>query len=191
MTSNDCFNGEMEQLETRPFSKNIIFLDTEFSTLDPYKGEILSIGLVKFDGEELYLELEYEGETSDFVKKHVLPLLEGPKISREEARERIKEFVGEGEPYMVSLVNQFDTIYFYKLFWVHEEQEQPFHWLPIDFAAILFGAGHDPEKFIKVAHELGVSTKPYRAHHALQDAKLLREVFLKFFDIHVETDHAE
>jgi len=44
-----------------PFSKNIIFLDTEFSSLDPYKGEMLSIGLAKLDGSELYLELEYEG----------------------------------------------------------------------------------------------------------------------------------
>src|SRR4030066_1628453 len=45
----------------KPFSDNIVFLDTEFSSLDPYKGEILSIGLVKMNGDGLYLELEYTG----------------------------------------------------------------------------------------------------------------------------------
>lgn len=33
------------------FSDNIIFLDTEFSSLDPYKGEMLSVGLVKVNGD--------------------------------------------------------------------------------------------------------------------------------------------
>ncbi len=44
----------------KSFSENIIFFDTEFSSLNPYEGEILSIGLVKPNGEELYLELEYD-----------------------------------------------------------------------------------------------------------------------------------
>ncbi len=101
----------MKRFLTKPFSENIIFADTEFSTLNPYEGEILSIGLLKFGGEELYLELEHEGWTSNFVKKHVLPLLAEPKVSREEARKKIIAFVGEGEPYMVGLVNQFDTIH--------------------------------------------------------------------------------
>ena len=45
----------------KPYSGNIVFLDTEFSTLDPYNGEILSIGLVKMNGEELYVELKHRG----------------------------------------------------------------------------------------------------------------------------------
>ena len=48
----------------KSFSDNIIFLDAEFSTLDPYEGEILSIGLVKLNGDNLYLELEYNGPLS-------------------------------------------------------------------------------------------------------------------------------
>ncbi len=164
----------------RLFSKNLIFVDTEFSTLDPYQGEILSIGLVKLNGEELYLELEYEGETSDFVKKHILPTFSNKKVSREEARKQIKEFVGGGAPYMVSLVNQFDVIYLYKLF---SADTQPFFWLPIDFASILFAEGYDPEKYLKFAKTLGINTNRYPPHHALYDAKLLREVFMKFFNI--------
>ena len=40
-----------------PFSNNVIFYDAEFSNVDPYTGELLSIGMVKVSGEELYLEL--------------------------------------------------------------------------------------------------------------------------------------
>jgi hypothetical protein len=44
-----------------PFEKkNIVFIDTEFSDLDPYKGEVLSIGAIKLTGEEFYIEIENE-----------------------------------------------------------------------------------------------------------------------------------
>ncbi len=168
----------------RLFSKNLVFVDTEFSTLDPYKGEILSIGLIKLNGEELYLELEHDGEVSDFVEKHVLPKLSKNKVSREEAKKKIREFVGDEEPYMVGLINQFDTLYFYKLFGVGE---QPLHWVPIDFASILFAEGYNPEKYLKFAKSLGVNTNRYPPHHALYDARLLREVFMKFFKINQES----
>lgn len=95
---------------TKPFSKNIIFIDTEFSTLDPYKGEILSIGIVKLNGEELYLELEYDGEVSEWVEKNILPNLNGHKVSREGARKQIKEFVGDNKPYAVAFINQIENI---------------------------------------------------------------------------------
>src|SRR5277367_3332583 len=100
----------------KPFTDNIIFLDTEFSSLDPYEGEILSIGLIKPSGEAFYIELEYDGPVSDWVKEHILPTLKGPKFSREEAKRKIKEFIGDSKPYMVAYVNQFDDVYFHKLF---------------------------------------------------------------------------
>ena len=157
-----------------PFSENIIFLDTEFSTLDPYEGEILSVGLVKLDGSELYLELEYGGPVSDWVKEHIMPTLKNPKVSREEAKRKIKEFVGNKHPYMVSYVNQYDTIYLYKLF---RGDDIPFHWLPIDFASMMFGAGINPEATLVKDVE-----GRYREHNALDDAKLLKENYLKFFE---------
>ena len=40
-------------------------------------------------GESLYLELEYKGEVSDFVEHNVLPHLEGNKIKKEEAVDKI------------------------------------------------------------------------------------------------------
>ncbi len=162
----------------KSFSGNVIFVDTEFSTLDPYQGEILSIGLVKASGEELYLELEYDGPTNDWVKENILPALTGKKVSREEARQRIKEFVGDTKPFMVGYVNQYDTIYLYKLFGA---ENQPFYWLPIDFASILFNAGKNPDEILEYAEELKIDTGEYKQHHALDDAKLLRDVYLKHF----------
>ncbi len=161
------------------FSKNIIFYDTEFSSLDPYKGEILSIGIVKLNGEELYLELEYEGEVSDWVRNNILQTLTQEKISRDRAKKLIQAFVGPEKPYMVAYVNQFDTIYTYKLFGT---DNQPFHWLPIDFASILFAYGYDPEllcDFAKAAQEFGIDHGKHNQHNALDDAKFLREIYLQ------------
>ncbi len=163
----------------KPFSENIIFVDTEFSTLDPYKGEILSIGIVKNTGEELYLELEYDGEVSDWVKENIMPTLKQPKVSREKAKKLITDFVGSDNPFMISYVGQFDAIYLYKLFGTGNE---PFCWLPLDFASMLFAGGRDPEGLVnikKLCDEIGIDHKKYHRHNALDDAKLLREVYLK------------
>ncbi|PIR91137.1 hypothetical protein CO121_01055 [bacterium (Candidatus Gribaldobacteria) CG_4_9_14_3_um_filter_36_15] len=166
----------------KPFSKNIIFLDTEFSSLDPYKGEILSIGLVKLNEEELYIELEYDGKVDEWVKENIIPNLTEPKVSRKETVERIKEFIGDTEPYMVGYVNQFDAIYWHKLFGI---ENNPCHWIPIDFASMLFASGINPERYNwenedNFYKEIGIDHNKYRKHHALDDAKLLREVYLKF-----------
>ncbi len=168
----------------KPFSENVIFLDTEFSSLDPYKGEILSIGLVKISGEELYLELEFEGEVDDWPKEHILPTLINPKVSRDEAKKQIKDFVGENKPFAISFANQFDAIYVYKLFGVNDH---PFNWLPIDFASILFGMNINPDIYFnqdkdQFYKKIGLDISTYNEHHALEDAKQLRAVYLKFVD---------
>ena len=90
------------KLKFKPYSDNIIFLDTEFSSLDPYKGEILSIGLVKLSGEELYLELEHNGPVDLWVAENIIPDLKGQKISRKEALKKIKKFIGNQKPYIVA-----------------------------------------------------------------------------------------
>ncbi len=164
-----------------PFTDNIIFYDTEFSSLNPYEGEILSIGAVKLNGEEFYCELEFGGEYSDWIKENLLHTLTAPKISRTEACEKLREFVGDTKPYMLAYVNQFDTIYTHKLF--NGRENNPFYWLPLDFASILVGLGYNPEVFkdndyTKLAIELGVSINSGHTHNALDDAKFLREVYL-------------
>ncbi len=174
-------------MKLQPFEqKNIVFLDTEFTDLDPYKGEILSIGMVKLSGEELYIELEYKGESSDWVKKHILKMLDGPKFSREQAIEQVKEFLGDEMPFMVAFVDNYDVIYLTKLFGAGK---LPFKWMTIDFASILFAAGVNPVKYQLDGEgakdfykKIGVDTKKYRHHHALDDARILREVWLKIVD---------
>ncbi len=173
----------------KPFSNNVIFLDTEFSTMDPYKGELLSVGIVKLDGEEFYIELEYKGEYSQWAKENLFDTLTGPKIKREEATKQILKFVGESTPYVISYVNDFDVVYLHKLFSSKEAFAfGPFHWLPIDFASILFAFGIDPESYFKnemeFIRELGIDITKYKIHNALDDAKLLREVYLRMSSVH-------
>jgi DNA polymerase III epsilon subunit-like protein len=167
----------------QPFSNNIIFFDTEFSTLDPYHGEILSIGLVKLDGQELYIELEYDGPYSDWVTENILPTLSGPKLSRPEAMQKVAEFIGGARPYMVANVNVYDAVYTYKMFGA---ESHPFYWIPLDFASMMFAHGMDPEDYIfrrnNFLEKLGIDYEKYHHHNALDDAKLLRETYLKLLE---------
>jgi len=85
-------------------------------------------------------------------------------------------------PYIVAYINQYDVIYTYKLF---GEEEKPFFWLPIDFGSILFGCGINPEAYDYenkdfLFKEIGIDTEKYKhTHNALDDARLLREVYLR------------
>ena len=160
----------------KPFSDNIIFLDTEFSHLNPYKGEILSIGLVKISGEDLYIELEYKGSVSLWVKKNIILTLNDKKVSRKKAIAEIKKFVGKRKPYVISYVNQFDIVYTHKLFNSQDIKDLPFYWLPIDYASILFGMGLDPEAYYLKSKdnffkEIGLDISKFKhTHNALDDA---------------------
>jgi len=158
--------------------KEIIFFDTEFTDLNPYVGEILSIGLVKKSGERLYLELESNTNCSDWVKENILPTLNDKKYSREEAKIILSNFIGKDHPIMVANVNQYDTLYFYKLF---SGPETPFFWIPIDFASILFSKGYEPEDYInrgEIFKKLNINIEKYNQHNALDDALLLRDTYL-------------
>lgn len=166
-----------------PYSNNIIFFDTEFSSNIPEKGEILSLAMVKMDGSELYLELEFEGEVHNWVKSNVLPFLTEQKVSKSEAKS-IEEFIGKKErverPYLLTFVNQFDFVYLMKILDYHDS---PFQSIPIDFASVMFTVGINPDEFKqrlnhKFITDLGIDVTKFRIHHALDDAKLLREVWI-------------
>ena len=162
---------------------NLVFIDTEFSDLDPLKGEILSIGLVKLNGDELYIEIEPEQEPSEWVKKHILPMLDGPKLTKKQTVYQIKEFLGDTNPFAVFFVDNYDLIYLTNLFGVGK---LPFRWATVDFASILFSLGINPIKIqsdeksaMAFYRKLGIKIATYKKHHALDDAKLLRDVWLK------------
>ena len=84
-------------------------------------------------------------------------------------------------PYIVANVNQYDVIYSYKLF---GKGKEPFYWLPIDFASILFGMGINQESYYpddkkNFFKKIGINASKYKRHNALDDARLLRDVYLK------------
>ncbi len=171
-----------------PFSNNIIFYDSEFTFLDPRKGELLSIGLVKYTGEELYVEFEYEGEMDPWVVEHVIPHLHGPRYSKSIAKELIRDFIGPSKnekekPFLVSYVNQFDSVFWYDLF--DSPTDHPVFRTPIDFASILFGYGYHPNSLGRhdFWKQYGIEGLQYedRDHNALEDAKILREVYIQFY----------
>jgi DNA polymerase III epsilon subunit-like protein len=161
--------------------QNIIFFDGEFSSLDPKNGELISVAFIKPNGEELYLEINYKGAYSPWVKKNILPMLNSKKISVLTARRKIKKFVGNSQPYLVSFVNQFDVIFLHKFF--GGPNKWPFHWIPIDFASVLFAKGIDPEKISRNDQEtfieMGINPSHYKKHHALDDTRMLKEIYEK------------
>lgn len=172
----------MQGFISKPFSQNIIFLDTEFSTDDPDTSELLSIGMVKMSGQEIYLELDHQGEVSDWVRKKVVPFLKGNVVSKEEAIRKIRNFVDGEELYPMAFVNVYDMVYLYRLFGATDKA--PFKWPPLDFASILFANRIDPESYYRdeknnFFDEIGIDADKFDEHNALDDAKLMREVYLK------------
>jgi len=167
----------------QPLSNNIVFTDLEFTDLSG-AGEVLSIGLIKLTGEELYLEIETDAEPSDWVKQNVLKHMTGEKTTKEEARKQIRTFLGKEKPYLTAWVPHYDMVLTSQLF--QGAFNTPFNWFPLDFASILFADGIDPEdyreennrKFLK---DLGIDASKYSTHHALDDAKLLREAWIAYF----------
>ncbi len=175
MTNKDMF---------KPFSDNLIFLDTEFTGLDINKDELISLGMVKMNGEELYLEFDYKAKPIPWVKKHVLPNLDNKKILKTKAIKEIKKFVGDKKPYAISYVNQFDIAFFYKLI---PHKNSPFHFAPIDIASMLFAVGMDPEMLRqknlgKICKKLKINKGEFKTHNALDDAKIYRKIYFKLIE---------
>lgn len=172
-----------------PTNDNIVFIDTEFTDLDPLTGELLSVALIKPNGEELYIELPYTADPHPWVKEHVLPFLSGQTTTKEDAVTKIRKFIGDSKPHLMAYIVQLDAVYWYDLF--GSAQSHPAHKHPIDFASILFAHGFssdaysDPDflKSINVDME-----KKGRGHHALDDCRFLREVYYKFLDHLVAED---
>lgn len=177
-----------------PFSQKIIFFDAEFTSLEYEKSELLSFGAVTLDGKEFYCEIAQDTEnSSDFVKEHILPTLTAPKISMDEVRVQIAQFVkenfGSHHPYLATFVYKYDAYHWYKLFGYNDEMTQR---IILDFASMLFALGIDPEKHSASERdafltELGVDVAKYAKHDALDDARILREAYIKMTEPDAQT----
>ena len=73
-----------------------IWFDTEFIE-DGKTIDLISIGMVREDGETLYLENAYcdKDRASDWVKENVFPHLSGPLCTRNRIAREVKEFAGK------------------------------------------------------------------------------------------------
>ena len=71
----------------------LVFLDTEYTGLQPPDArKLLSLALVAEDGSaEWYAELDgWElADCDPWVQRHVLPLMSGPRLSRDAARKSL------------------------------------------------------------------------------------------------------
>jgi len=168
-------------------ARKIIFMDGEFQGLSPYGTTLLSIALIKQTGEELYLEIAYDGDTNDWVQENILPYLTQEKVTREEAIAQIRAFVGTEKPILCAYVNQFDWMGINDLFGIPTitgADKNPFFWKPLDFASILFAKGYAFEQEImSLARSMGINTEKYHKHFALDDARLLKEIYEKVLHV--------
>lgn len=163
-------------------NRNIVFMDGEFAKLKPNGIDLLSIALIKPNGEELYLELDYKGKVDDWVNENVIPKLSQKRVSKKEAVKLIKKFVGKEKLYVVAYVNQFDWMGICKLFGAKDVKriaELPFKWVPIDFASILFSKGINvaETKMTEIAKKYNISTSKDDEHNALNDARVLKKLW--------------
>ncbi len=171
-----------------PFSDKILFFDAEFTSLEYEKSALLSFGAVTLAGETYYCEIAQDAQVmaqaSPFVQEHILPMLNGEKITMAQAREEIAAFVrthyGVSQPYLTTFVYKYDAYHWYKLFGYDDTLA---HRIILDFASMLFALGIDPEKNSAVQRDdflraLGIDVDRFAKHNALDDALILREAYM-------------
>jgi len=166
-----------------PFSDDVVFFDAEFTGLNAFSDDLISVGMISYDGQkELYFELPYDdAKLSDWTREHVVPYLTGDTITHDQAREAITRFCGNTKPHLIATANRRDMAFFQVLF---EGLEEPIHRIPIDFATILFSMGLNPARTIddqkeKFYKSFGIDLADYEMHNALEDTRLMRDLYTK------------
>lgn len=170
-----------------------LFLDTEFSEFrsnDP-DSKLISIALINEAGDKsFYAELidHYtEDECSDFVQKHVLPLLDAEEIQAEfepdhfyakatwsECNLHLQNWIAslDGVHQVVSNAPEFDGPFFFEIF---ADTAWPNNLLPdlIDCESMPGWQSTNSKEYTQQSAE----SEKLRIHHALDDAKALRLAF--------------
>jgi len=154
------------------------FFDTEFYE-DGVKIHPISLGMVREDGKELYMEIRFEEEiVSDWVRDNVVSNLEwneADRISSPVARDRIIEFVGEDpNPEFWAYFADYDWIFMCQLFGTMMNLPSHFPKYCLDLKQYWYHLG---KPYVQ-------PPKPQNAHNALADAKWNLEYYkrLKVID---------
>ena len=167
-----------------------IFIDTEFTNF--HNKGLISIGLIEMESQEtFYMEcLDYKKEeNSDFVKKNIVPLLNGSGDTTKEVINKMLTWLDKWEEYC--FVGDSETDYQIitretKLpkkcrgfIYVEHYMEEVLNIRSDEMKTII------SERFSEYCEEyFYVNNK--KAHHALEDAKANRWAFLKVIGIEEE-----
>lgn len=166
-----------------------VFIDTEFTGLHAYTT-LISIGLVSWSGESLYLCLNDYDKTqvTPWVAENVLPhLRDEPKISSKIACERLEEFfmrIGGGNDItLISAGKMNDHLLLFQLWHACHPEMKNFHFSKIpqylyhdrhlDLHTLFVCAGYDPNSIVDRAAFANYDAKAVR-HNALDDALVVR-----------------
>lgn len=173
----------------------IVFIDTEFTGVHAFTT-LISVGLVTLEGDSLYITLnDYDqDQVTDWIRENVLSLIDKSKsVSRREACCQISEFLEKySQDENISLISAgklVDITLFFQLWHSLHPERKYFHldYLPdylnhgahFDLNTLFYIAGVDPD----INREEFVGRGLYaRKHHALEDAKVVRECFLKLIE---------
>ncbi|MCM2482400.1 3'-5' exoribonuclease [Burkholderia glumae] len=156
----------------------LLFLDTEYTGLKQRTPGLISLGIVTEDGrQEVYFELADTWKIDDctaFVRREVLPLLEGMPVTFGQARTRLREWF-RNAPRAVQIACDSSTDFAFLL----ELLGNP---LPINLATTYY----DLRPLIDTTvYDQAVSScyqKDNRMHHALVDARAYRRGWLAWMD---------
>lgn len=155
-----------------------VFFDCEFTDLAK-NASLISVGLVTLDNRSLYIELT-DGwrleECSDFVIENVLPLLgHGEQLSQRQAASRIYEWlVATGEAGGIELLcdSTWDPVMLRPLLPAKTSYLTP------KFEVIAFVGESEQTAFLDNLELLLSSATHGPQHHALADARALREAWM-------------
>lgn len=156
----------------------LIFLDTEFTSIDVRNPRLISLGLIAEDGQTFYAELSdtwKKHHCSLFVKRYVLPLLEGGtcRVSAQEARKRLIDWIEEftQEVRIVCYAPDYDgklLMDFFDIYRPNNLDPSTLCFLPTSFS------NNDPSLAAEIALAQEQALAGLPEHHALRDAKQLK-----------------
>jgi len=156
----------------------LLFLDTEYTGLGQAHPKLISLALVAEDGQrEFYVELTdtwRHDECTEFVKREVLPLLEGRCRTYVKARDELRTWFAEA-PREVQAACDSETDFRFLLDLIGSPR-------PMNLATHYF----DLRPLIDTTIYDGAVTAYYgtdnRLHHALADARAYRHGWLAWMD---------
>lgn len=146
-----------------------LFLDTEFTDLRA--PELLSLGIVSEAADEFYAELDFNrAACSPFVATTVLPLLANEPCAREVVAESLRGWLGRFENPVIVYDSPTDWVMFLSLF---ASTHVPVNGLLLEYDR------WDWQRFEERVDAYFESRETARRHHALHDARALREAWLQ------------